>query len=129
MARTGDYQWYTSQYQDVSGSNSDVGTLNQILVTPRKAGYSLFLQRVHVHITSGAAGVTWKVEDTLGDDLTGPFDAFPSGIAHTRDFGPAGVQLSDNGRLQLTVSAAGATGAITWEVYQKQTATLAASAT
>ena len=129
MARQGDYQWYTSQYQDVSGSDSEVGAVNQTLATPRKAGYALFLQRANVHITSGAAGVTWKLKDSNGAELTGPFDAATSGTAHTRDFGPAGVQLSDNARLELVVSGAGATGAIAWEAYQKQVATLAVSAT
>ena len=129
MARQGDYQWYTSQYPDMSGSDADVGAANQILATPRKAGYALFLQRAHVHITSGAVGVTWKLKDSSGAELTGPFDAATSGTAHTRDFGPAGVQLGDNTTLQLVVSAAGATGAVTWEAYQKQVATLAASAT
>ena len=129
MARQGDYQWYTGQYQDVSGSDADVGAASQILVTPRKAGYAVFLQRANVHITVGAVGVTWKLKDSNGTELTGPFDAATSGEAHTRDFGPAGVQLSDNGRLELVVSGAGATGAITWEAYQKQVATLAASAT
>ena len=129
MARTGDYQWYTSQYQDVSGSETDIGASNKILVTPRKAGYALFLQRAHVHITVGAAGTTWKLVDTLGADLTGPFDAATSGTAHTRDFGPAGAPLADNGSLRLEVSGPGATGFLTWEAYQKQVATLAASAT
>ena len=61
--------------------------------------------------------------------VTGPFDAATSGTAHTRDFGPAGAPLADNGSLRLEVSGPGATGFLTWEAYQKQVATLAASAT
>ena len=127
--RGGDYGWYTGTYENVSGSLAGVGGADVTLKTARKAGFSIFLQRAHVQITAASAGKTWEIKDSTGVELTGPFPTDTDGSHYDMDFGPEGVQLTEGSNLVLDVSAAGATGVVTWEAYQRQTSTLAASAT
>jgi len=127
--RGGDYGWYTGTYEDVSGNLTGVGGADVTLKTARKAGFSIFLQRAHIQITGASAGKTWQLTDSAGVQLTGPFPTDTDGSHYDPDFGPEGVQLTEGANLVFDVSAGGATGVISWEAYQKQTSTLAASAT
>ena len=121
------YQKYLTFYQDVSGNSTAVGSADATLVTVRNISHSLFLQRAHVQVTSASAGKTWQLKDSAGLELTGPFDASTDGAHYDMDFGPEGIQLTEGANLVFDVSAAGATGNISWEAYQKLTAVVAAA--
>jgi len=114
-------------YQDVSGNRVDVGGADVTLVTVRNAFHSLFLQKAHIQITGASANKTWQLKDSSGIELTGPFATDTDGSHFDMDFGPNGVQLTEGSNLVLDVSAAGATGIISWEAYQKLTAAVAAA--
>ena len=126
MAGGGDYTRNRRIHENKSGDTSVTG--DATLTTVRKAGYSIFLQRAHAHVTTGSPGSTWTLQDSAGKKLSGPFDAGTSGAAYTLDFGPEGVQLTEATDLKIDVSGA-ATGILVWEAYQRQTKTLEMSAT
>lgn len=107
------------------------------LVSPRKADplggpYQIYVQRVHVHISTAAA-VTWNVQDSNGNSLTGPISATSNTttvgqatsiptqdpIQAEYDFGPEGIALSPGASLNFVVSGTGAAGVITWDAYQR----------
>ena len=99
-------------------------------------GYTIWVQRVHLHISTGSAGVTWQVTDsgsgvsltgvvstvsvttTVGQDTSVPTE---DPIQAEYDFGPEGVAITGN--LVFTASGTGASGVITWDAYQKLTST------
>ena len=122
------YERYRTFYQDVSG-NSAVGSADITLQAVRNASHTIFLQKAHVQVTGASAGKTWQLKDSGGQELTGPFDAGTDGSHWDMDFGPAGLALAEGTSLEIDVSAAGATGFVTWDAYQKLTAAgVAASA-
>ena len=120
-----DYEGYRRFYQDVSG-NLDAGPVDATLVTARNSSHSLFLQKAHIQITGASAGKTWQLKDSAGVELTGPFATDTDGAHFDMDFGPKGIQLTQGSNLLFDVSAAGATGWVSWEGYQKLTAAVAA---
>lgn len=112
--------------QDISGSlRTTAGTTSPTLVTnARPLTDTIFIQRIHVEVTTGAAQ-TW----TFGDNT--PLDLVPAlsvaSIAHFDfDFGPTGMPLAQGKNFVLTISAAGAVANATWEGYQKRTVVAAA---
>ena len=118
------YARYLTSFQDVSG-NLAGGSSDVTLVTVRNAVHSIFLQKVHVQVTGASAGKTWQLKDSGGQELTGPFDVSTDGSHWDMDFGPEGVQLTEGTNLVLDVSAAGATGIVTWQAYQRLSSTVA----
>lgn len=131
------------------GGSLQVTTLtgSATLVTPKPAstplspkdasdgGYTIWVQRIHIHISTPLAGATWSVQDSNGVSLTGAvstaqttttvgqLQGIPSQdpIQAEYDFGPEGVALS--GSLQFVASSPGASGLVTWDAYQKITST------
>lgn len=128
-----------STYGDYSGSllvTPLTGTTT--LVSLRGAdslggAYTIYVQRVHVHCSTGQAGTTWDVKDSNGNSLTGAISvesrvtsvgnltSIPTQdpIQAEFDFGPDGVALSSLATLQFVPSATGASGVISWDAYQK----------
>jgi hypothetical protein len=126
MARTdsGDYNWFTSQFQDVtSNTTMAVGTGDTVLVTG-KTGHTIFVQRIIATITTDAAQ-SWSFEDTAGTPVViAKIPSSPGVGLQTFDFGPSGVPLTVSTNLNLNVSAAGLAGTVHVEAYLKQTAVL-----
>lgn len=101
--------------------------IGQSTLVPAKTLHTIWLQRVHVHVASGLAGVTWSIEDSAGNKITGDLVTTPSPtqdpIAAEFDFGPEGVPLTAGSNLLFIPSATGARGTITWDAYQKLSST------
>jgi hypothetical protein len=123
------YRRKRSFYQDVSGTQKVVAaTDDTTLVTARNTSNTLYLQKLHVEVTAGSMGVTWTFKDSAGTPvlLVPSLDA--SAIVHYDfDFGPEGIPLTEGKNFLLDVSAAGATGWISWEMYQRLTSVVAAA--
>ena len=120
----GDYERYRQIFQNASG-NLAIGSADATLKTVRNVSHSLFLQKAHIQVTGASAGKTWQLKDSGGLELTGPFATDTDGSHFDMDFGPEGVQLTEGTNLVFDVSAAGATGLVSWEAYQKLTAVVA----
>lgn len=102
-------------------------------IPPTDSGYTLFLQRVHVHCSVGQAGTTWAIQDSGGNSYTGAIKLDPATTAvgdlqgiptqdpiqAEFDFGPEGIGLPAGASLQFVPSATGAMGVITWDAYQR----------
>lgn len=110
-------------YQDISGSVVlTTAAVTQDLIAD-KASETIFLQKVHAHVTTGSAK-TWDIKDKNGTpvEIAGPFDTTTDGSHFDQDFGARGIPLTEGKGLQAVISAAGAAGIITWEGYRKRTA-------
>lgn len=95
--------------------------------------YQIYVQRVHVHVSTPQAGVTWNVQDSNGNSLTGAISTAQTTttvgdlqgvptqdpIAAEFDFGPEGIALSPGSTLNFVASGTGASGVITWDAYQR----------
>lgn len=116
-------------YQDVSGTLSVVAaTDDTTLVTVKSVNNTLYLQKLHIEVTANSAGKTWTFKDSAATPvlLVPAIDA-GAGIAHFDfDFGPNGIPLTQGKNFLLDVSAAGAVGWVSWEMYEKKTAVAAA---
>ncbi len=112
------------------------------LVAPNPAGsldsgYTIYVQRIHIHCSSGQAATTWNVTTTSGISLTGAVSvaagtttvgqdtSIPTQdpIQAEFDFGPEGIALPVGDSLIFTPSSSGAAGVISWDAYQKLTST------
>lgn len=113
-------------YQDVSGSLRVAAATDDSTLVSARVNHTLYLQKLHVEITAGSMGVTWSFTDGAGSPvpLVPSLDA--SGIVHYDfDFGPEGIPLTEEEDFLLNVSATGAAGWVSWEMYQKLTAVAA----
>ena len=108
-------------YQDISGNlHTLAGTTTTTLVTNTKTTEQIFIQKIHIEITTGAAQ-TWSFQDSTPTDIVPAVSV--AAIAHFDfDFGPLGVPCALAKNFVLTISAAGAVGWTSWEGYQKRTA-------
>ncbi len=100
--------------------------------------YNLYVQRVHIHCAIGQANTTWDIQDSNGNSLAGPISVAPvvttvgddlsiptqDPIQAEFDYGPEGVLLPGSASLIFVPSTTGASGVITWDVYQKLATTL-----
>lgn len=122
------YRRKRSFYQDVSGSlNVTASTDDTTLVTVR-ANNTLYLQKLHIEVTAGSSSKTWSFTDTANSPITLIPSVDVGAVAHFDfDFGPEGIPLTEGKNFLLNVSAAGAAGWVSWEMYQKLTAVAAAS--
>lgn len=114
-------------YQDVSGSQYVAAATDDTTLVTTKSTDTLFLQKLHIEITAGSAGKTWTFKDSAGT----PINLVPSidvgAVAHYDfDFGPRGIPLTETKNFLLDVSAAGAVGWVSWEMYSKRTVVAAA---
>lgn len=123
------YRRLTSFYQNISGTlNVAAATTTTTLVTGRTdLNETIFLQKVHVEITTGSSGKTWTFQDSNGTPVVLVPSIATDSVAHFDfDFGPNGIPCTQGKNLVLSISAAGAVGWVSWEGYQKRTAIAAA---
>lgn len=119
----GDYEWHRKINQRVGqtvsyGTTGVSGTAVVSGATGVASG-ALFLQHVELVVTTGAA-VTWNLIDSSGSNtVAGPFDMTTANTSFSRDFGPNGVQLPTGASLQISGSASGAAGTLTYIGYRK----------
>lgn len=119
----GDYLWYQKTHQRVGGtipvSVSGATGTNIISGGTGTASGAIFVQKLAVIPTTGSTGVTWNFLDSSGStSISGllPMDVAPN--PYQLDFGPRGIQLPTGASFQLSTSATGAAGLITWEGYK-----------
>jgi hypothetical protein len=119
------YEKKRSQYGSYNGNallTTASTTLN--LTAAAKANEQIFIQKLHVEVTTSSAGKTWSFKDTAGTPVNIVPNIATDSVAHFDfDFGPDGVPLTLNTELQLVISAAGAAGWVVWEAYRKRTVT------
>jgi len=93
-----------------------------VLIVPR-AKHTVYVQRVHVHVTAASPGITWSIQDSAGASLTGNLTAAVAPtldpVGAEFDFGPAGVAITPGASLLFVPSGTGAAGVITWDAMQK----------
>lgn len=109
-------------YQDISGSLFvAAAATTSTLVTDRNANNTLYIQKVHIEITTTGA-FTWTLQDSAGSPVPIIPAVSTAAVAHFDfDYGPEGVPCTVGKNLVLSISAAGAAGWVTWEGYQKLT--------
>lgn len=95
-----------------------------------RANHTVYVQRIHVHVTVGSAGKTWTFQDSNGTPvlITQALDMSAAGADYELDFGPNGVALTATKNLDLVISAAGAAAIVTIEAYQRLSSVIAVSA-
>jgi hypothetical protein len=125
------YRRFRSFYQDISNNrhvaSSDTGLIT--LVTVKNANYTLFIQKIHIEITTGAAQ-TWTFQDSAGTPVPIVPSVSVAAVAHFDfDFGPNGVPCTVGTNFVLNISGAGAVGWATWEGYQQLTVVTDAKST
>lgn len=110
-------------YQDISGSLLvAAAATTSTLVTVRNGNNTLYVQRVHIEVTTTGA-FTWSFQDSAGTPIPIVPSVSTAAVAHFDfDFGPEGVPCTVGKNLVLSISAAGAAGWVTWEGYSKLTA-------
>lgn len=122
------YRRYRTFYQDASGSlNVLVGATGLNNLATVKTADTLYLQKLHIEITTGSATKTWTFQDSAGTPVVLVPAVDASTVAHFDfDFGPNGIPLTEAKNLVLNISAAGAIGWVSWEAYIKRTAVVSA---
>lgn len=127
-----EYRRLVTSYQEISTgaslTTSSTGSTGVTLVTANASGkQTIFIQKLHVEITTGASGVTWSFQgDASGVNLVPGVSA--AAINHFDfDFGPRGFALTQGKNFVVVPSATGAAGNISWEGYQRPTATMTLS--
>ena len=121
-----EYRRLVTLYQEKS-TGVQLGTTGTgvTLSTANGSGKTtIFVQKLHVEVTTGASGVTWSFQgDATGVNLVPNVSA--AAIAHFDfDFGPRGFPLTQGKNFVLVASASGAAGNISFEGYEKPTAVM-----
>jgi hypothetical protein len=103
---------------------TDTGLIALVASIP---AHTLFIQRLHIEVTTITGAELWTFQDGAGIPLVPSVSA--AAIAHFDfDFGPDGVPCTEATALVLSISGAtGAIGWITWEGFKKLTFGTAAS--
>lgn len=120
---------YRTIYENVSGALTLLaGTGDTTLVTVRNASYTIFIQTIHVSVTTDDTA-TLSFEDSASTPVNiASTAASPGlGVALNVDFGDEGVPLTEGKNFELDVSAAGIAAKISWQGYSKLTAILDSS--
>jgi hypothetical protein len=110
-------------YGDGSGSLSVTAFTTQTTLLTCRATDAIHLQRVHLHVNTGIAGLSWAIQDSAGMPVTTVSAAAPTAdpAAAEYDFGPNGLTLTTGASLQFVPSAPGAIGAVTWDAFTQLT--------
>jgi hypothetical protein len=116
------YQRNREFYGNIGGYYRAQATDNGVIpLVPAIPKHTIFVQRIHVEVTTLAASELWTYQDGAAVPLVPAISA--AAIAHFDfDFGPDGVPCTEGTALNLNIT--GATGAIgwtTWEGYKKLT--------
>lgn len=128
-----DYGFYRATFKDASTvraiATTDSGTLTDI-ITPKSSSYSIFLQRIVMNVTTDAAQTLTFQDDAGTPVVYAKSPASPGlGLEIVADFGPKGVQMTENTNLDIVISAAGLGAQVNIEAYQRPTAVVAAGST
>lgn len=117
-----------TRFKDVSGSTTllatdDLSTTARVLVA-LKAGYTIFVQRVIVAVTTDDAA-TQLLQDSASTPLIiGKTKASPGLGPIIFEYGDEGAALTEAKNFELKNSGAGLAARISWEGYLKPTGTL-----
>ncbi len=114
------YQQKLSAYSDVSASVV-VATGDSATKTPiaLKTGYSIFIQRILVSVTTDAAQ-SLTFQDNAGTPVVAAKTKVSPGLGPILyDFGPDGFQLTESKELDIVISGAGLGAAVQIQAYQK----------
>lgn len=116
-------QNFNTRFQDISGTLALAATdADTTLVTNPNTAYSIFIQKIRVHIfTSAAQSATFEDTATTAR-VIGAIVASPGTGYQEWDFGPQGIQLTEGKNFVLNVSGAGLGMNIQWEGYMRPTA-------
>lgn len=116
-----DYWRLRKIYPDLSGSVDFTASTDDQTPVAGKAGATIFLQRLHVHVTAGSAGKTLAVTDDNGTPLkrASALDLSTTDAHYDIDYGTNGAPLTSGKGLKFDVSAVGAAFVATWEAYRK----------
>jgi hypothetical protein len=87
-------------------------------LVPTIPQHTIFIQTIHIEVTTPTASELWTFQDGAGIPLTRPMSA--AAVAHFDfDFGPDGVPCSEATAFMLNITGAiGAVGWITWAGYR-----------
>jgi hypothetical protein len=93
-------------------------------LVPAILRHSIFIQKIHIEVTTLTASETWTFQDGAGVPIVPAVSA--GAIAHFDfDFGPDGVPCTEGTAFNLLVAGAtGAIGFVTWESLKKHTSPL-----
>lgn len=105
-------------YGNLSGSYhvapADTGV---IVLIPAILKHTIFIQKIHVEVTTLAASELWGFQDGAGTPVPIVPAVPAAAVAHFDfDFGPDGVPCTEGTSFNLAVS--GATGAVGWASYE-----------
>lgn len=120
------YGYYDRQREFFGGISSNRRLLaadtGVIALVPAVAKHTLYIQMIHVEVTTLTASELWTFQDGAGTPLPiAPISA--AAVANfTIDFGSQGVPCSEGTAFNVNISGAtGAIGWVTWEGYRKLT--------
>ena len=114
---------YNSRFQDVGGTSLLAAADGDLtLVTNPNAAYSIFIQKIRVHVTTDAAQSASFEDSNSTPKKVSQIIASPGLGFQEWDYGPQGVQLTEGKNFILNVSAAGLAMTIQWEGYMRPTA-------
>lgn len=111
-------------FGSISGAYRTLATdTGVIILVPAVPRHTLFIQKIHVEVTTLTASELWGYQDGAGTPVPIVPAVSAAAVAHFDfDFGAQGVPCTEATSFNLAVS--GATGAIgwsTWEGYKKLT--------
>lgn len=113
------YRRQRSWYGDNSGGLLVTALVNsQTLVTAR-AKHTIYVQRAKFQVTGVNDPGTWEITDSTGLAITGQVSTTTIPNGYEVDFGANGVPITPGADLLFVTSSGGATGAVTWEAYQR----------
>ncbi len=107
-------------YGTVSGNTRVVASATGVIVlVPAIPGHTIYVQQLHVEVTTPIASATWVFQDGAGIAIRPAVSA--AAIAHFDfDFGPDGVPCSEATAFVLNIPGPiGAVGWVSWEAYKQ----------
>ncbi len=105
-------------YQDVSGALLVTALTPQTtLATVRKTN-TIYVQHVHIQVTTVQAGTSWTLQDSSGIVLVASQPVTAVG-GFDFDFGANGVPLTAGTSLVFVPSGLGAAGSVEWDAYMR----------
>jgi hypothetical protein len=122
------------RYQQKRSAYGDASVTYQLLAatdlssTPHKAiagkaGYTIYLQKVQISVTTGGVAKTVTVQDNTTPTVV-PYAELAASAAvgpYLWDFGPDGVPVAESAEVDIANSGAGVAAIIHIEAYQKAT--------
>lgn len=119
-----DYGRHRQFFRNVSGNYrvlaADTGVIALVAPIPR---HTIFIQKIHIEVTTLAASETWTFQDSAGTPIPLHSTVSAAALGHFDvDFGPDGIPCTEAKGFDLNVAGAtGAIGFVAWEAYAKLT--------